>query len=386
MSIGHETQSAARPRRWVMWISSLICGAVLSLAVVLWLRPSLAAPTASIIAPQQVAHPPVPVLAYYYIWFDSKSWDRAKTDLPLLKAYTSDDRQVMQQHIRWAKQSGINGFIVSWKSTPTLNRRLSQLIEVAAQERFELCIIYQGLDFDRNPLPVDRVAADLDYFIANYATTPIFGLFGRPLVIWSGTWRYSPDEIASVTGARRKQLLILASERSAADYRRLAGLFDGDAYYWASVNPETFPGYQEKLNAMGQAVRASGGLWIAPAAPGFDARLLGGTQVVERKDGQMLRLQMNSAIGSSPDAVGLISWNEFSENTYVEPSNAYSMRYLNVLADLNQVRMPQPSDSDSSEPADIEVRPGSLMTLGGLGSLILLCIGVIAWRSARRPA
>src|SRR5688500_17948667 len=25
----------------------------------------------------------VPVLAYYYIWFDTRSWDRAKTDFPV---------------------------------------------------------------------------------------------------------------------------------------------------------------------------------------------------------------------------------------------------------------------------------------------------------------
>jgi hypothetical protein len=385
MSIGHDPKTAAGPRRWVVWASSLICGAILTLVAVLLLRPGLPTPTASQIAPQQTARPPVPVLAYYYIWFGPKSWDRAKTDLPLLKTYTSDDRQVMQQHIRWAKQAGITGFIVSWKSTPPLNRRLAQLIEVATEEQFELCIIYQGLDFDRNPLPVAQIGADLDYFIANHAAAPIFGMFGRPLVIWSGTWKFSPDEIASITGTRRKQLLILASERSPADYRRLAGLVDGDAYYWPSVNPETFPGYEEKLNAMEQAVHASGGLWIAPAAPGFDARMIGGTQVVERKDGDMLRRQMNSALGSSPDAVGLISWNEFSENSHIEPSNAYGMRYLEVLADMHQARMPQPGDTDSSTPGDIQVRPGSLLTLGGLGLLIIFSMGVIIWRSAHRP-
>src|SRR5262245_17421603 len=57
----------------------------------------------------------VPVLAYYYIWFDTKSWDRAKTDYPLLGRYSSDDADVMLQHITWAKSAGINGFIVSWK-------------------------------------------------------------------------------------------------------------------------------------------------------------------------------------------------------------------------------------------------------------------------------
>ena len=71
-------------------------------------------------------------------------------------------------------------------------------------------------------------------------------------------------------------MLILASERGASDYRARAELFDGNSYYWASVNTETFPGYEQKLIALGKAVHEHGGIWIAPAAPGFDARLVGG--------------------------------------------------------------------------------------------------------------
>ncbi len=141
---------------------------------------------------------PTPILAYYYIWFDTKSWDRAKTDYPLLGKYSSDDKSVMQQHIRWAKDAGINGFIVSWKSTDVLNRRLSLLAEVASEENFKLAVIYQGLDFDRNPLPIDRISSDLDYFIDYYASKPVFQIFNKPMVIWSGTWKFSTDDIEKV--------------------------------------------------------------------------------------------------------------------------------------------------------------------------------------------
>ena len=54
-------------------------------------------------------------------------------------------------------------------------------------------------------------------------------------------------------------------------------IVDGNAYYWSSVNPDTFPGYPEKLIEMGEAVHENMDIWIAPAAPGFDARLVGGT-------------------------------------------------------------------------------------------------------------
>src|SRR5688572_17338550 len=116
----------------------------------------------------------VPVLAYYYIWFDTASWDRAKTDYPLLGRYSSDDAGVMRQHVQWAKNAGIHGFIVSWKSTEKLNPRLEQLVEIAGQENFKLAIIYESLDFERNPLSVAQVNADLGYFINQYADDQVF--------------------------------------------------------------------------------------------------------------------------------------------------------------------------------------------------------------------
>jgi hypothetical protein len=300
-----------------------------ALAVLVLLPTLIAAPRAA-----SAQQPPIPVLAYYYIWFDPGSWNRAKTDFPLLGRYSSDDPEVMRQHVRWAKQAGIGGFIVSWKSTEKLNRRLQQLIDIAARENFKLSIIYQGLDFERRPLPAERIALDLDYFIEHFANSPVFDMFPKPMVIWSGTWEFSREEVATVEPGRREHLLILASEKNVEGYERLADIVDGDAYYWSSVNPATFPAYQEKLDTMSQAVHTQKGLWIAPVAPGFDARLIGGTRTVTRQDGETLRQQMNAAIKSAPDAIGLISWNEFSENSHVEPSRQYDMRYLEILSDI----------------------------------------------------
>jgi len=326
---------------------------------------------------------PIPTLAYYYIWFDTKSWDRAKIDYPILGRYSSDDRSVMRQHIQWAKAAGIDGFIVSWKSTDALNRRLEQLIDLAEEENFKLAIIYQGLDFERKPLPVDRIAGDLDYFIQNYAARKPFALFQRPMVIWSGTWEFSAEDIAQVTKARRNSLLILGSERNLKGYKRLADFVDGDAYYWSSVNPETYPGYQDKLTAMSDAVHQRQGLWIPPAAPGFDARLIGGTSVVDRKNGETFRTQINTAMLSSPDALGIISWNEFSENSHIEPSKAFGAKYLDILSEINHLPAPNIGEFDSSEPAGKypEVIPNSrVIALGGVGIIIIVAIIVIARR------
>ena len=285
----------------------------------------------------------VPVLAYYYIWFDPQSWDRAKKDYPLLGRYSSDDADIMRRHIEWAKAAGIDGFIVSWKSTEKLNRRLDQLVKIAEEENFKLAINYESLDFDRNPLPPEQVDADLNYFVQHYADNSVFDLFEKPMVIWAGTWEFSLDEIKGITQTKRNDLLILASEKNVEGYQRLAEYVDGDAYYWSSVNPDSHSSYLDKLTAIGETIHQNGGMWIAPAAPGFDARLVGGTSVVERKNGQTLKTELNTALQSLPDAIGLISWNEFSENSHIEPSQTYGNLYLKVLA---QTRLVTPTPNN----------------------------------------
>lgn len=338
--------------------------------------------------PDKAASPstdPIPVLAYYYIWFDVKSWDRAKTDYPMLGRYSSDDADVMRQHIQWAQAAGIDGFIVSWKSTEKLNRRLDQLVKLADEANFKLVIIYEGLDFERDPLPPEKIDADLIYFIDLYATHPVFNLFGKPLVIWSGSWKYSAQAIQNVAETKRDRLLILASEKNVEGYQRLADLVDGNAYYWSSVNPATHPGYAKKLIAMGEAVHEKGGVWIAPAAVGFDARLIGGNTVVDRQDGETLRIEMDTAFQSAPDAVGLISWNEFSENSHIEPSLIYDNLYLQVLTEIHTMPASKVSDFDSSGPAGISLGNISQFTaLFFLSALITISLLIIVIRINRK--
>jgi Glycosyl hydrolase family 99 len=341
---------------------------------------------AMLVAPPRArAANPIPALAYYYIWYDASSWRRAKTTYPELGRYSSDDVEVMRQHVVWARDAGLNGFIVSWKSTPTLNRRLATLVRVADSERFKLAIIYQGLDFHRNPLPVERVASDLTFFISRFGWHPAFDLEDKPIVIWSGTWRYTPAQIRSVARRVRDHVLLLASEKSVAGYRRLGDFVDGDAYYWSSVNPETQPSYGDKLNEMSAEIHRRRGYWIAPAAPGFDARLIGGTRVVDRRNGSTLRREWGTALASAPDAVGLISWNEFSENSEVEPTTSFGKTYLDVVKSLAGGRVAVQGDFDSSAPPPRKF--GYAVPLfAGLIAALLMGIAGYVWRREVKKA
>ena len=202
----------------------------------------------------------IPVLAYYYIWYTPTSWERAKTDLPLLGRYSSDERSVMEAHAREAKSAGLDGFLVSWKHTPTLDHRLNLLIEVARKYGLKLGVVYQGLNFFRNPLRPARVALDLRWFTERYRTNPVFSIQGMPLVVWSGTWKFTPRQIAGVTQQVRGRIRVLASQRDAAEYQAVAPWVDGDAYYWSSLDPRVDTHAAERLAALAAAVHTTGGL------------------------------------------------------------------------------------------------------------------------------
>lgn len=334
-------------------------------------------------APTGPAH--VPVYAYFYQWYTEGSWNRAKQDFPLAGRYDSSDVQVLRAQVRQARAAGIEGFLTSWKSTVTLNRRLALLTAVAEQEQLDLGIVYEALDFSRRPLPISVVKADLLHLAATWKVTSRF--FSRPVVIWTGTDDFSVSDVAAVHAALAGRVLLLAAAKQVAGYERVADVVDGEAYYWSSADPRS-AATAVKLKAMAKAVHAHHGTWLAPAAPGFDGRTLGHTRVVERQSGGTLRQSLDNAFGSNPDAVGVISWNEWSENTYIEPGERYGRQDLDVLA--RYLKASQPAQPARSGPVlQPTVRHDSQWSgLRALAALLAISVSsaVVLTRRRRRSA
>jgi hypothetical protein len=279
-----------------------------------------------------------PVFAYYYMWMNSAYWGVHKRDYPVRPFpgnYNSANPAVLRWQVREAQAAGIAGFIVSWKNNATYRRILPVLERVAQRRNFRLAMEYESLTKAGGRLAPARVAKDLTYFAAHYANSAVwYRVGGKPLTMWSGTDYYSPALVSRVTSGVRKKILVLNSASTVAEFKRLAPYTDGDAYYWSAVNPQSYPTWALRLDALAAAVHQRGEVWIAPFAPGFNARLIGGRIVVPRRNGLTLRLEYAAAAASAPDILGLISWNEWTENTYVEPSVKYGYTYPGVLKNL----------------------------------------------------
>ncbi|HEY2175534.1 MAG TPA: endo-1,3-alpha-glucanase family glycosylhydrolase [Mycobacteriales bacterium] len=350
-----------RFRRWLIRAVLIVMCALM----VLDASPAAAAPT----GPTSTHH--VPVYAYFYQWYDHGSWRRAKADYPLVGTYSSDDPHILRDQIEEAKAAGIDGFLTSWKSTPQLNRRLDLLLRVASELDFQVGVVYEALDFAREPLPAAKVRSDLSFLMQRWGPALNATDFGKPLIAWTGTDQYSLSDIASVRAMLAGRAFLLATSKDSEQYQRVAAEVDGEAYYWSSANPRASFTLR-RLKDLATAVHAHDGIWVAPAAPGFDGRTLGHLRVVDRAGSATLTNSLTNAFASSPDAVGVISWNEWSENTYIEPGQRYGRQEFNALRKFLAARG---NDVGYSRVVHrVTARPGPWSGLRAAGLLTLLCL------------
>jgi hypothetical protein len=108
--------------------------------------------------------------------------------------------------------------------------------------------------------------------------------------------------------------------------------------------------------------------------------MIGGTSSVDRKNGDTFRIEINTAMASTPDALGIISWNEFSENSYIEPSQKYGSQYLDLLSQILKTPATNVIEFDSSIPDKTysDIFPQShIIALGGLGVLVIISMVMI---------
>jgi hypothetical protein len=321
------------------------------------------------------------VFAYYYLWWSASHWRSSlgssypysASPLPLptsldasgcnpvrkyagvtvndvpSRLYDQDDPGFIEADVREAAAAGLAGFAVNWAGTGSAaqsassnpySARLQAMVDAVHRVNaegvpFKLWLSYKGSATVRSD---SAILNDLGYIARSYGQDPAFdrAQSSRPTVIWNGSRKYSVATLRAVSDAYRSRLRILGDETTWSAAR--APYLDGDAYYWSSQDPYRNPQSFAQLRSLAGAVRASGGAgspkaWVAPLAPGFNRQLLGGS-CTPRNGGETLRRIFTGNAATGPDAWALISWNEITEGTYVDPMTRYGRRDLDVLRSL----------------------------------------------------
>jgi hypothetical protein len=99
------------------------------------------------------------------------------TDHPLLGFYDSNNETVIEHHIEWAKEAGIDCFIVSWWGIGSFeDNATSHIKNVCEQNGFKFTIYYE------NTSSVNQTVNDIVYLLNNYADSNAwFRVDNRPV-------------------------------------------------------------------------------------------------------------------------------------------------------------------------------------------------------------
>jgi hypothetical protein len=178
------------------------------------------------------------------------------------------------------------------------------------------------------------VTADLLYFASRYGMDAAFrnGYSTKPIVMWLNSRKYSANTVKAVSEAVRPYVYLLGDE-TATSWPRDSQYLDGTSYYWSTQDPWNNARAGSAVSQLAVQVHADGKRWFAPFIAGYNKQLMGGT-CVERRGTQTLSELWRVNGASNPDGWFGISWNEFVENTYLEPSKRYGSTYLDALAAL----------------------------------------------------
>lgn len=303
------------------------------------------------------------VWAYYFGWYTGESWgDGRLTDRPA-NPYDSRDGGALGRQIDEAKSAGIDAFIVSWfgpKNDNLTNQNFNALLDQAAARGFS---VGASLDMQEGGYNAsgDEVMESLRYLINDRANHSAYLRYdGKPVIYFWNESRFSVQDWQNIRAqVDPNRSTIWVAEGASTKY---IPVFDGLYLFntaWAK-NPAAVAA-QWLRN-----VQKAGGWFYTPTVlPGWDeSRIAGRTNPTDPQDRggtNFLTNSWNGAAGSGANVILIVSWNEYFENSHIEPSQNFGTAALDTLRPLISAwesgqpspapGAPQPAENAGGSPA-----------------------------------
>lgn len=290
---------------------------------------------------------------------------------PLLGYYPEEERWVADVHLQWMKQHGISFVVYDWywnnrAGAPEGNHAIDNFLQSPQREGMRFSLIWDPHD---KPLTLDNCRAAARYWAAHYLARPeILRLDGKPVIMLSEPARsFGPD----LSGWDKNTTPRFTRELVDAIRQEVRGAGIPDVYLVAAVQPgeeklamrdgydalttynnpyagmrdpkahtapyhDVISGYQ----AMWKQFRRFGKLPYFPSVmAGWDDRAWHGPTVMYRgsnlKDFSAFLDAARKFVDANPrltqHVVLIEAWNEFTEGSFVEPTQGIGFTYLDAI-------------------------------------------------------
>jgi Glycosyl hydrolase family 99 len=287
------------------------------------------------------------VLAFFYPWWDRTGWSNPALfiDAPV-RPYESSDPVDLARVMSEARAAGLDALVVSWAgkdfNDQIDHRRMVACLTAAQSAGTKVAALFEATvanpqheDGLADPETVFRWLTDIvDLYAPNAA---YLAVDGRPVVMVYAAQRLSQagwKEALNRLRATGREVLLIGEGINATRLGALDGLFyyasneyQGDQILdfdrTQSLSVRTYhllPGDTGKRR-----------IWVATVSPGYDDRQLKDGRIPrtsDRDSGRYYDRQWQSAIDMRADWVVVTSWNEWMENTQIEPSVRYGDLYV----------------------------------------------------------
>ena len=310
--------------------------------------------------------------ANYYVWYDAVRWKDGITDTPL-DWYDSSNPEVIDQHILWASEAGIDFFLVEWcgeKDSDT-DKVFKQLLNSQYADKMKFAIFYDAAinldphfdhrsthnfndDWDENRTKGDKFVDDMNYLADAYFNHPNYlKLDGKPFVAFYPVAGWSDAEPYLVEFESNMETIgydvyavadVMGWDDNYDNWSFWKTYFDaitgGIMHCQAVIDDPNRKDFLDELEDRITQYRIEalkqGMGFIPPVMAGFDNRDPNNTPI-PRDNGGTMRRSWGIAISNLDNKyniVNVVTFNEWHEGSEIEPSEEYGMFYLNLLKEL----------------------------------------------------
>lgn len=325
------------------------------------------------------------VWAFYMGFWTGNGWGSSPEvmdDQPAIGLYDSRDPGVAGMQIDQAKSAGIDAFVVSWfgpSDGAVTTAVFNTLLDQAGARGFMVGAAIDIYDPNFNNAR-DSIVNAANYLVHDRANHPAYLRYnGKPVIFFAfqnrvGFSAAQWQEIRNAVDPNHNTIWIAEGVTGCCIY---GGAMDGMyAFNLAWANGSSSRYRTERNRALG----AGGSMYIPTIHPGWNESKIAAregrrnpTAPRNRADGRFLTTSFNGAVASGADVILVGTWNEYVENSHIEPSVNFGTQSLDILRPLIQTwKTGAPSNAGGGQttntaPANTEFAPGTQVVVATQG-------------------